>query len=174
LLICAAALSPFGLYGGQPRTVTVFNDDGGWCWFQDERALVSDGTLVIGSVAAGVHDPTRRGNIEVVTYDLLSGRKRLTVLHPRLSDRQNSQYDDHNAPAFLARPDGRILAVYSKHGPENRLYYRISAEPGNPANWQAERTFIPSASSRITYSNLVWLAAKTSFPISCCNGRLVP
>jgi hypothetical protein len=74
LLICAAALAPFGLYGGQPQTVIVFNDDGGWCWFQDERALVSAGTLLIGSVAAGVHDSARRGNIEVVAYDLFSGR----------------------------------------------------------------------------------------------------
>ena len=174
MLICAAALSPFGLYGGQPRTVIVFNDDGGWCWFQDLRALVSNDTLIIGSVAAGVHDPARRGNIEVLAYDLSSGRKHLSVLHPRLSDGQESQYDDHNAPAFRVRPDGRILAVYSKHGSESRFYYRISAESGNPATWQAERTFIPIASSRITYSNLVWLAAKTSFPISCCNGRLVP
>ena len=160
LLICVAAVSPLVLYGGQSRTVIVFNDDGGWCWFQGERALVSDGTLVIGSVAAGAHDPARRGNIEVVAYDLASGRKCLSVLHPRLSGGQESQYDDHNAPAFLVRPDGRILAVYSKHGLENRFYYRISAEPGNPATWQAERTFIPGASSRITYSNLVWLAAE--------------
>jgi putative BNR repeat neuraminidase len=135
LLICVAAVSPLGLYGVQPRTVIVFNDDGGWCWFQGERALVSGGTLLIGSVAAGVRDPARRGNIEVVTYDLSSGRKRLSVLHPRLSDGPESQYDDHNAPAFLVRPDGRILAVYSKHGPENQFYYRISAEPRNPATW---------------------------------------
>ena len=74
LLICAAALSPFGLYGGQRQPVIVFNDGGGWCWYQDERALVSDGTHLIGSVAAGVHDPARRGNIEVVAYDLFSGR----------------------------------------------------------------------------------------------------
>jgi hypothetical protein len=31
--------------------------------------LVSDGTLMIGSVAAGVHDPARRGNIEVVAWE---------------------------------------------------------------------------------------------------------
>jgi len=140
----------------------VFNDDGGWCWFQDARALVSNGMLVIGSVAAGAHDSTRRGNIEVVTYDLSKGRKRLTVLHFHLSGGQNGEYDDHNAPAFLVRPDGRILAVYSKHGLENHFYYRISAQPGNPDEWEAERLFIPSASSRITYSNLVWLAAENS------------
>ena len=37
----------------------VLNDDGGWCWFQDERALVVSGRLVFGSVAAGRRDPSR-------------------------------------------------------------------------------------------------------------------
>jgi len=36
---------------GQP---VIFNDDGGWCWFEDERVIVHAGKLVIGSVAAGV------------------------------------------------------------------------------------------------------------------------
>jgi hypothetical protein len=161
-LFCLIAFSARGICGVQPDTVTVFNDDGGWCWFQDARALVSNGTLMIGSVAAGVHDSARRGNIEVVTYDLSSRRKRLRVLHSRLSDGQNSQYDDHNAPAFLVRPDGRILAVYSKHGSENHFYYRISGQPGNPSEWESERIFTLSASSRITYSNLVWLAAENN------------
>jgi hypothetical protein len=160
LLCCLAAISAQALYGAGPEPVIIFNGDGGWCWFQDPRALVTHGTLVIGSVAAGVRDPARRGNIEVVTYDLSRARKRLTVLHPRLSGEQNSSYDDHNAPAFLVRPDGRMLAVYARHAAEDHFYYRISAEPGNAAEWRAERTFTPSADSEITYSNLVWLAAE--------------
>lgn len=93
---------------------------------------------MIGSVAAGAYNPDRRGNIEVVTYDLSSGRKRLTVLHPKLGGEQNNPYDDHNAPAFLVRPDGRVLATYARHAMENHFYYRIS-EPGDDAAWQAER-----------------------------------
>jgi len=162
LLFCLIAVSPQWFCAEHPGTVTVFNDDGGWCWFQDPRVLVTSGRLVLGSVAAGVHDSARRGNVEVVSYDLSSGRKRLTVLHHNLSDGQNSPYDDHNAPAFLVRPDGRILAVYSKHGLENHFYYRISVQPGDPTAWEAERTFIPSPGSKITYSNLVWLAAENN------------
>ncbi len=134
-----------------PPPVT-FNDDGGWCWFQDERALIVRGRLVIGSVAAGVHDPARRGDIEVVTYDLHTGRTVRYELHDRL------QLDDHNAPALLALPDGRLLAVYAKHGPENRFYYRISAQPYDPTRWQDEQSFSPSPTSRITYSNLFYLS----------------
>jgi hypothetical protein len=160
LLCCLAAFSVQPVHAVRQPPVIVFNDDGGWSWFQDPRTLVTNGTLVIGSVAAGARDPDRRGNIEVATYDLSSGRKHLTVLHPKLAGEGNSQYDDHDAPAFLARPDGRILAVYARHAAENHFYYRISADPGNPTAWQPERTFTASASSQITYSNLLWLSAE--------------
>ena len=165
ILLCLSAISMRTLYAVQQPPVIVFNDDGGWCWFQDPRALVTKGTLVIGSVAAGAHDPGRRGNIEVVTYDLagdLSGRQTLlTILHPNLpGEEKSSQYDDHDAPALFVRPDGRILAVYARHAAENHFYYRVSAEPGKPVAWQPERTFTPSVSSEITYSNLLWLAAE--------------
>ena len=49
----------------------VLNDDGGWCWFQDERALVVGDTLLVGSVASGRDDPERRGKMG------LYGRKRV-------------------------------------------------------------------------------------------------
>jgi len=138
------------LWAGDDTLIT-FNDDGGWCWFQDERVLWHRGRLIIGSVAAGVYDPARRGDVEILVYEPASGRKTLIELHDRL------QVDDHNAPALLVRPDGRILAVYAKHGTENRFYYRITAHPHDPTRWDPERSFTPSESSRITYSNLHYL-----------------
>lgn len=133
---------------------TVFNDDGAWCWFQDERVLFHRGKLIIGSVAAGVHDPSRRGDVELLVYDAASGRKTLVELHDRL------QLDDHNAPALLIRPDGRLLAVYARHGSENCFYYRLSTDPHDPTRWGPVRRFVPSQSSRITYSNLYYLSAE--------------
>lgn len=134
----------------------IINDDGAWSWFEDERAIVHDGNLIAGSVAAGAHDPTRRGNIEVVTFDLRTGAKSSSTLHANL------QYDDHNSPALLALPDRHILAVYAKHGPENRFYSRISERPNDATSWQPEQTFTPSATSRITYSNLHYLRNENS------------
>jgi len=129
----------------------LFNDDGGWCWFQDERVVIHRGRLVIGSVAAGIHDEARRGDVEVLTYDLASGRKTLSELHDRL------QLDDHDAPALWVRPDGRWLAIYTKHGSENRFYCRLSVRQ-DPTEWGPERTIVPSETSRITYSNVHYLA----------------
>ena len=57
------------------------------------------------------------------------------ILHPRLDQ------DDHNNPALLALPDKRILAMYSKHGQERKIYYRFS-EPGNPLAWSAAQEFV--------------------------------
>jgi len=153
-LFCVAVAAA----AGSAQLIT-FNDDGGWSWFEDERAIVHAGTLVIGSVAAGSKHPDRSGDIEVTLYDLATGRKQLVELHHRLADGRDV-YDDHNSPALLARPDGRVVAVYSKHGPENRFYCRISKEPGAPRTWGPIREYVPSASSRITYSNLHWLGAE--------------
>lgn len=155
-----AAISASSVWGQRAQPVIVFNDDGGWCWFEDQRAIVYKDKLVIGSVAAGVHDPSRSGNIEVVTYELATGHRHLTVLHPNLSHGPDNRYDDHNSPVFLVRPDGRILTVYSEHGWENHFYHRVSANPGDATEWQAERTFVPSARSEVTYSNLLWLGAE--------------
>jgi hypothetical protein len=32
--------------------VVTLNDDGGWCWFQDERALIHRGQLIFASAAS--------------------------------------------------------------------------------------------------------------------------
>ena len=31
----------------------ALEDDGGWCWFQDERCIVENGVLYVGSVSSG-------------------------------------------------------------------------------------------------------------------------
>jgi hypothetical protein len=126
------------------------NDDGGWCWFQGERAIVHDGRLLVGSVAAGAHDPERKGDVELTVYDPADDRARRITLHEGLG------LDDHNTPALLARQDGRLLAVWAAHGSENRFYYRLTTGEG-PVHWGERRRFIPSESSRITYSNVFQL-----------------
>ncbi len=125
----------------------VLEDDGGWCWFEDPRVAVDGEKLVAGTVANGSHDPSRKGDIDVVSYDLAAG----TVTHSTLH--KNLQADDHDSPALLLRPDGRWLALYSMHGTENRIYYRVSVRPHDATEWQPEQVFIPSPSTRATYSN---------------------
>lgn len=149
-------MGSFGMaaFASEPANLIVLNDDGAWCWFQDERALVDGSTLLVGSVANGSQDSSRKGDVEMVAYDLASGRLTRNELHDQL------EADDHAAPAFWRRPDGRWLAVYSKHGSENCFYARLTRSSGNGADWLPATTFVPSEHSRITYSNLHFLSAE--------------
>lgn len=88
--------------------------------------------LILGSVAnrAGTDGANRWGNVEITTYDL-KGKRLLgtAVLHEHLQD------DDHAAPALLLRTDGRILAVYAKHGSDKLMRSRTSTQPGDSTTW---------------------------------------
>src|SRR5262245_815882 len=121
LMACAIAIASAGATAftedGYPHnyvaaTLLQLNGHGGRSWFMDPRVIVNEGKLIIGSVRAvgrnqaNVSDP-RSGNVEVSVYDIERGTARTVVLHPHL------EQDDHDAPAFYVRQDGRILAVYS-------------------------------------------------------------
>lgn len=129
------------------------SDDAGYCWFEDPRALFVGERLIVGSVASGWADPARRGDIEAIVYDVDQQQASSFELHDRL------ELDDHDSPAFLTRPDGRVLSMYAKHGSENHFYYRISTDSSLLA-WSAERTFTPTSSTRLTYSNLFLLPSE--------------
>ena len=131
----------------------VINDNGAWCWYEDERAIIDNGKLIVGSVAdvSGTDGSTRNGNIEVATYDYATGEVDRFVLHANL------QADDHDSPALLVRPDGRYLAMYSKHGSDRLIRYRISTNPHDATAWEPEKTL--NAGANTTYSNVYRLSA---------------
>lgn len=135
----------------------VINDDGGWCWFQDERVLVHAGKLWVVSVAAGTDDATRRGSVEIATRDLKSGDSTRFVLHPNL------HYNDHATPALLALPDGRVLAIYSGHN-HGQMFHRTTERPSDATAWTPAVPFKPAEGARVTYANLVRLSGE--------NGRI--
>jgi hypothetical protein len=136
-----------------------FNDDGGWCWFEDERAIVAGGKLVFGTIATG---GARQGHVEATVYDLKTRESKRVTLHTPADEKDRRQWaDDHNSPAFLQLPSGEILTLYAKHGPEEKIYYRIS-KPGDPLVWGDEQVFVPSPTSRVTYSNLHMLTSENA------------
>lgn len=111
----------------------VLNDNGAWSWFMDERLLVDDGRLLVGSVrAAGRYEQQALngwGNIELAVHDIDDASTEVIVLH------RHFEQDDHNNPGLLKLSDGRYFAAYSKHGQENRLYIRRSLRPEDPYEW---------------------------------------
>src|SRR5262249_60768600 len=102
-------------------TLTQFNANGAWSWYQDARAIVDTtaNKLLIGSDAnaMGAGGGSRNGAVEVVVYDLTakSGtRFTLGTLGP----------DDHNAPALLQLPGGKYAAIYAGHNQDCISYYQ--------------------------------------------------
>lgn len=150
----AAVCLILGWYGtGQaadPQDVIVLNDDGAWCWFQDERAVISNGRLFVGSVANGTYDPGRTGDVDVTVVELRSG----AITRHELFD--HFQADDHNVPALWIRPDAKVLAVFARHGPDPEFFFRRTVDEAG--NWGPLHSFAPSANSRITYANLLFLS----------------
>ena len=135
-------------------TEYVINDNGAWCWFQGERALIDPQTqtLVVGSVAAaeGAGGEARAGNVELTVVDLASREATVVVLHEAF------EVDDHDVPGLWRRSDGRWLAAYTKHKTDDLMRWRVS-EPDDPTVWGEEHTFDWGAMTGgrgVTYVNL--------------------
>jgi hypothetical protein len=139
-----------------------FSDNGAWCWYQDERAVVDtiNNKLIVAS------NRTSNGHNYVDIYDIITGEIQNYDLGFIGSD-------DHNTPGLLVRSDGKYLAVYAKHNSDKITRYRIF----NNDTWSAESTFDwntqPGGTDfNTTYSNLYYLSAEDrTYDISRGNGH---
>jgi hypothetical protein len=133
--------------------VVVFNDNAGWSWFEDERAIVdtANGQILVSSVAnaAGTDGPARNGDVDVAALDIESGDVTRFVLRAGL------QADDHNSAALWQRTDGRYVAMYGTHLGDNLSRWRVSDAAGSISAWSAEQSLNNNAA--MTYSNLHYL-----------------
>jgi hypothetical protein len=138
-----------------------FGDNGAWSWYMDERAVVdaAGGRLIVGWDASdnGVGGSPRNGAIEANVYDLQTGARQQTVLLPS----GVLGCDDHNAPAFMVRGDGKYLAQYAGHNNNFLTYFNIY--DGNA--WESQTTFDWAGVGAIngeqtSYSNPYYLSAE--------------
>jgi hypothetical protein len=137
-----------------------FNDNGFWCWYQDERAVVdiNKGLILLGSAASGigVGGQPRNGADDAVMYDLASG-----TMTRYLLAQWSGNCDDHNAPGFLIRPDGKYVAMYDQHYDNYVTRYRIF----DGATWAPERTYDwrtkpGGIDYTLAYNNVYYLSAE--------------
>lgn len=160
---------PFPLFGADNvrGKLIVFNDDGGWSWFMDERAIVDPirNTLIVNSVASSPVFSNRNGDIEGVEYDVATGARR------RFTLADNFEEDDHDAAGLVILPDGRYLAVYARHGStvESLGDYvsrsRVSTNAGDVSAWDPEVAFdwqtTPFNDYEVSYSNVYHLSSES-------------
>ncbi len=142
-----------GLHGAtSPNATLLLKPNGGWCWFQDERAIIVGDQLIFGSVAGCNRDGFSSGDVVVTSRNLHTGLSRSATLHAKF------QCDDHNVPALLALPDGRILATYQSHGRTkgfvgpDLMRWRRTLRPKDVSEWTPEQTLPIGAD--VSYSNL--------------------
>jgi hypothetical protein len=165
-LALAAALGGAAAHADKVKGDLIqFTDNGGWCWYQDERVVVDTkrNEMAISALAnaAGVGGSPRDGDVDVVIFDLKARQgKRHTLKDALLS---YGGGDDHNASALLVRPSGGYLAVYTGHNNNKTSYHRIY-DPAKGA-WGAEGTFNwnsqpGGADFENSYSNLFFLSAE--------------
>lgn len=124
----------------------VFMEHGGWCWFQDPRAIMHKDKLFIGSVRGNGSGPALVG-----IYDLARDTQLGNVL---MQDHFDN--DDHNSPVFHVRPDGGVLATYAKHN-RDRFHYSRFSDPSDPLKWSEEikhERNSPNPRDKVTYMNL--------------------
>jgi rhamnogalacturonyl hydrolase YesR len=130
-----------------------FNDNGGWCWYQDERVIVDsdNNQIVVGSVASG---GSRSGDVEIVNWDIASQQGSRFYL-----DTMNYP-DDHDAPAIIQAPGEGYVAMWAGHNDDCYSYYNTY----NESSWGTTQSFDwspygcpTSTGKRITYSNMWYL-----------------
>jgi hypothetical protein len=146
LLMASCEPTPGGpAAGGERIRPVVLAEDGGWCWFQDERALFIGQRVVVSSVS---HD----GEVQVSSYDLATGDRQNAVL-ARL------ERDDHDVASLLERSDGALMAFYTRHNHDSLMRWRVSrGEGGDLSSWEPEQTF--DTGVKISYSNPLQLAGE--------------
>lgn len=113
----------------------VIVESGGWCWFQDERAIFEDAdTLLLGSVE------TPSGDVNATSWNLKTGEIKTQALA------KDFNCDDHAAPAFLKLSNGEVLAAWSSHGNakdkgNNGILFYAKKRLGAPVDsWDAAKT----------------------------------
>jgi len=118
----------------------VLKENGGWCWFQGPRAIVTkSGKLVFTSIAGDDGAGYDAGDLWATSWDLRSKQLAQFELHDRF------HRDDHDVAGLLERLDGRVLAVYGKHGNDTLQRWRIARKPGSIGAWTEEKAFSSSA-----------------------------
>jgi hypothetical protein len=137
----------------QPLTLAA---DGAYTWYNDPRALFHNGALYFGYVRSN-------GASTLSVLDLQTGAVHTLWTSTWL------EYDDHDNPGLLRLQDGRLLAIYARHGSAPTFSYRLSlsVNPVTPASWGAEQT-LPSTGSGLTYSNPYQLAAEAGKVYDFC------
>lgn len=121
------------------------NPDGCWTWFNSNPSVVVNGIIYIGAV-----DST--GRITITKND---GGKTYIYRAATVFEK-----DDHDNPALIVLPSGRLMAVYSKHNGKMEYIVTTNALP-DITSWRAPVTIYDNGGDgtlSVTYANVSLLS----------------
>ena len=135
-----------------PGNNTVVTNNGGWNWYvepsgthiqpgDDLATLFESGTYTSNNGYVFTEDKTYMGWVEDGGDIVISSLDHNTGEHKRVVIHEKLESDDHNNPAVIVLPDGRIMAVYTMHTNEPYLYYRVTKYPEDISEWNDEQFY---------------------------------
>lgn len=151
----------------------LINDNGGWCWYQDDKIIYDPvgGNVIISTAAEGNGfggvGGTRLNDMDTTTFNIATGKR------TRVVARDGGGGDDHNMGAFWIRPDGRYLHLYCMHYNDQDTFYRLATNPYDGSAWGSEQSYNWETISGLTdtmtssYTNVHYLSGEGTG-----NGRL--
>src|SRR5690606_15874184 len=113
----APATCPEGWTAGD---VTVFNENGGWTWYNDERVVVDAeaGKIVVSSAASNANSQDTNKNIDAVIHDLATGT------NDKMQLGTLGYSDDHNNGGIVVKGPGSYFVAWAHHNQECTSYWR--------------------------------------------------
>jgi hypothetical protein len=143
----------------------LLNDNGGWCWYQDDKIIYDPvaGNILISTAGDntgfGGKNNTRYNDVDATTFKIATGKRTRALM-------RDGGQDDHNMGAFWIRPDGRYLHLYCPHYSPSTTYFRVSTSSHDGSAWNSEQSFNwttiggPSGGGNLTYTNVHYLSAE--------------
>jgi hypothetical protein len=104
--------------------ITVFNDNGGWTWYNDERVVVDAeaGKIVVSSAASSASSQSSNTNIDAVIHDLETG------MNDKIALGSLSYSDDHNNGGILVKAPGEYFVGWAHRNVDCNSYWRNYAD----------------------------------------------
>jgi len=129
----------------------LLKKNGGWCWYQSPRAIATkQGQIVFSTISGDSYAGYDAGDLWVSSWQPQNKTCESFELHDKF------EVDDHDVAGLLERPDGRILAVYGKHGSDHLQRRRITTRSGDISSWSQEDVL--DVGVGYTYSNIYRLS----------------
>jgi hypothetical protein len=126
-----------------PGENTVFANDGGWCWFSDPRAIYYENHFK-RTYAGWI---TSTGDIMIGYYD----HNQKLIQSKIIMD--NLEKDDHDNPALLMLPDGRLTVFFTKHGGSNPTWMYTMKSPEDISEWDKKELYLNDTSYYRGFTN---------------------